>query len=91
MGTILSVRNPKNDKEVLVKVTDRGPQQHRLMIDLSYRAAKELDIIRAGIAAVVVTRLDSMPYMYPFLQKLPTPTSLLTITGYVKPKLLIFK
>src|SRR5674476_384519 len=44
-GTILKVRNPKNDREVIVTVTDRGPHQRRLMIDLSYIAAETLDII----------------------------------------------
>lgn len=53
-GTLLRVRNPKNDKVVIVKVTDRGPHSRRLIIDLSYRAASELEIIRAGIAAVEV-------------------------------------
>jgi len=60
LGTLLKVRNPKNNREVFVKVTDRGPRQHRLMIDLSYRAAKELDIIRLGIAQVEVIRFDSL-------------------------------
>lgn len=53
-GTLLWVRNPRNGKEVVVKVTDRGPFNKRLMIDLSYRAAQELDIIRYGIAKVEV-------------------------------------
>jgi rare lipoprotein A len=60
-GTLLRVRNPKNDKQVIVKVTDRGPHQRRLLIDLSYSAAKELDIVRAGIAAVEIIKLDSLP------------------------------
>ena len=55
LGTYLKVRNPKNDKEVIVKVTDRGPHSKRLMIDLSWAAAKELDIIRSGIALVEVS------------------------------------
>ena len=59
-GTLLKVRNPKNGNEVIVKVTDRGPHQRRLMIDLSYSAAKQLDIIRYGIAQVEITKLDSM-------------------------------
>lgn len=66
-GTYLKVKNPKNDKEVIVKVTDRGPHQRRLLIDLSYGAAKELDIIRAGIAAVEITKLDSLPHLPPTL------------------------
>jgi rare lipoprotein A len=60
-GTILQVRNPKNDRMVFVKVTDRGPFHKRLMIDLSFCAAKDLDIVRLGIAKVEITRLDSMP------------------------------
>ena len=60
-GTILKVRNPKNEREVIVTVTDRGPFQKRLIIDLSYSAAKELDIIRIGIAKVEITKLNSMP------------------------------
>jgi len=61
LGTVLKVRNPQNGLEVIVKVTDRGPRQKRLMIDLSYSAAKQLDIIRYGIARVEITKLDSMP------------------------------
>ena len=61
LGTILKVRNPKNDREVIVKVTDRGPFRRKLMIDLAYCAAKELDIVRYGVALVEITRLDSMP------------------------------
>jgi rare lipoprotein A len=60
-GTLLKVTNPKNNKEVIVRVTDRGPHQRRLMIDLSYSAAKQLDIIREGIASVIITKLDSIP------------------------------
>jgi len=72
-GTILKVRNPKNDKEVIVKVTDRGPFQRRLMIDVSYCAAKVLDIVRLGIAQVEVTKLDAMPFIIPTLFSIPIP------------------
>jgi rare lipoprotein A len=60
-GSILKVKNPKNNREVIVKVTDRGPHNKRFMIDLSYKAAKELDIIHQGFAQVEITRLDSVP------------------------------
>lgn len=73
LGTILKVRNPKNDHEVIVKVTDRGPHQRRLIIDLSYSAASVLDIVRAGIAQVEITRLDSMPPKFPQLSVIPIP------------------
>lgn len=59
LGTLLKVRNPKNNKEVIVKVTDRGPHRRNLIIDLSYAAAKEIDIVRFGIAPVDISRIDS--------------------------------
>jgi rare lipoprotein A len=77
-GTILRVRNPKNDKQVIVKVTDRGPHQRRLLIDLSYSAAKELDIVRAGIAAVEIIKLDSLPPLIP--ATLHIPLSIITVS-----------
>ena len=73
LGTILKIRNPKNDKEVIVKVTDRGPFQRRLMVDVSYCAAKVLDIVRLGIAQVEVTKLDAMPFIIPTLFSIPIP------------------
>ena len=54
-GTLLRVRNLKNDKEVVVRVTDRGPFTRRFIIDLSRAAARELDFIRAGICRVELT------------------------------------
>lgn len=78
-GTVLKVRNPKNDKEVVVVVTDRGPHQKRLMIDLSYSAAKQLDIVRQGIGLVIMTQLNSMPFIMPTLYALPIPFSKITV------------
>ncbi len=67
LGTYLLVINPANNQRVIVKVTDRGPFNRHLMIDLSYAAAKKLDIIRKGIAPVQVIetdmRLESLIYM----------------------------
>ena len=56
-GTRLLVRNPKNNAEVIVKVTDRGPHTRNRLIDLSYAAARQLDIIRQGVALVEITRV----------------------------------
>lgn len=60
-GTLLLVRNPKNNNEVIVKVTDRGPHTRNRLIDLSYYAAERLDIIRAGVAKVEITEIDLLP------------------------------
>ena len=58
-GTLLKVTNPSNKQEVIVKVTDRGPFTRGRIIDLSWRAAKELGILAAGVAMVTVERIDS--------------------------------
>jgi rare lipoprotein A len=63
-GTLLRVQNPKNNNEVIVKVTDRGPHTRSRLIDLSFSAAAELDIIRAGIAKVIVTKIDILPWYW---------------------------
>lgn len=75
-GTILKVRNPKNDREVIVKVTDRGPFHRRLVIDLSLRAARELDMVRAGIALVEISKLDFLPQT---VLCIPTPKVYVTV------------
>lgn len=54
LNSFLKVVNPRNGKEVIVKVADRGPFSRRLIIDLSYSAAKQLGIIRAGVAKVAI-------------------------------------
>lgn len=59
-GTLLKVRNAKNGREVIVKVTDRGPFGRGRIIDLSYAAAKEIDIVRAGVARVEIERMGSV-------------------------------
>lgn len=53
-GTKLLVTNEANGKKVVVRVNDRGPFVRGRIIDLSYRAAKELGIIAAGVATVKV-------------------------------------
>jgi len=64
-GTLLKVYNPANGRSVIVRVTDRGPFVRSRIIDLSWRAAKELDIIAKGVAMVTVQRVDNIvvPYL----------------------------
>ena len=52
--TKLIVTNPQNGKSVEVRVNDRGPFPPGRDIDLSYAAAKEIGIIRRGVAPVEV-------------------------------------
>lgn len=55
-GTILKVRNISNDSVVYVKVIDRGPFIKGRSIDLSYAAAKELDMIGRGVIRVEISK-----------------------------------
>lgn len=66
LGTYLKVTNVNNNKTVIVKVTDRGPFGHGRIIDLSYAAAKELELIRQGIGMVRVEKVDRTPKYSPF-------------------------
>ena len=53
-GTLLKVTNERNGREVIVRVTDRGPHSRGRIIDLSHAAAEELGIINQGVAVVRV-------------------------------------
>lgn len=64
-GTRLRVTNPANGRQVIVRVTDRGPHTRGRIIDLSWAAAKELGIINKGVAVVkveVVRKDNVAPY-----------------------------
>lgn len=51
-GTKLKVTNISNGKSVVVKVNDRGPFVGNRILDLSYEAAKQLDMLSSGVAEV---------------------------------------
>ena len=55
--TWVEVTNLANGRRVIVKVNDRGPFVAGRIIDLSYAAANELDMIRDGTARVEVRAL----------------------------------
>ena len=54
-GTLLKVRNLSNGREVVVRVNDRGPFGRGRIVDLSWGAAKALDMLSKGAATVEVT------------------------------------
>lgn len=51
-GTKLKVTSLANERSVLVRINDRGPFIKGRIIDLSFGAAKELDMVRAGVTSV---------------------------------------
>ena len=54
LNSLARVTNLKNGRSVIVKVTDRGPWSRNLLIDVSPKAADELDMKRSGIVPVKV-------------------------------------
>jgi rare lipoprotein A len=62
--TWVEVTNVVNGRKVIVKVNDRGPFVDDRIIDLSLRAAQELDMIEAGTTRVRVRALGA-PAAYP--------------------------
>jgi rare lipoprotein A len=63
--TWVEVTNLENGKHVVVKVNDRGPFVDNRLIDLSYAAALQLDMVRNGTARVEVRALGSPPGAVP--------------------------
>jgi rare lipoprotein A len=53
-GTMVKVTNLANNKTVVVRINDRGPYAAGRIIDLSKAAAKQIDMIAAGIARVKI-------------------------------------
>lgn len=49
MGTIVRVTNLRNDKSVILKITDRGPYIKGRIIDVTKGAAQKLEFIHKGI------------------------------------------
>jgi len=56
-GTIVKVRNMANNKSVIVRINDRGPYIAGRNIDLSLAAAKQIDMIKTGVAEVEIVIL----------------------------------
>lgn len=54
LNTVVKVTNLNNGKEVIVKINDRGPVPEDRIIDLSKKAAQQLQIIKEGIAKVKI-------------------------------------
>ncbi|MFM7722314.1 MAG: septal ring lytic transglycosylase RlpA family protein [Bacteroidota bacterium] len=51
-GTWVKLTNTKNDSVCFVRVNDRLPQSSKRCIDLTQQAARQLNMIQAGVARV---------------------------------------
>lgn len=60
-GQKVKVRNIKNNREIIVTITDRGPAKRLVrkgrIIDLNYEAMRQLDGIKQGVIQVEITIL----------------------------------
>lgn len=51
-GTKIKVTNKKNGKSCVVEVVDRGPFAKGMVIDLTYQAARHIDMVNCGVVPV---------------------------------------
>ncbi|WP_339413296.1 MULTISPECIES: septal ring lytic transglycosylase RlpA family protein [unclassified Pseudomonas] len=56
-GSRVQVTNLRNGKSVVVRINDRGPYAKKRIIDLSQKAAEQLDMLRDGVVPVRVEQL----------------------------------
>lgn len=59
-GTMVMVTNLDNGRSVVVRINDRGPFVKNRVIDLSYAAARAIDMIGTGTAPVRIEVLSGM-------------------------------
>jgi rare lipoprotein A len=58
MGTMVSVKNLRNGREVTVRINNRGPYVRGRIIDVSTRAARELRMVDSGVVPVEISVLE---------------------------------
>ena len=58
LPSYVRVRNLQNNRSVVVRVNDRGPFVDNRIIDLSYSAARKLDMIKDGTSMVEVEAIS---------------------------------
>jgi len=57
-GSLVLVKNLENGKKTVVRINDRGPFVKDRVIDLSYTAAKQLDMIDKGVVEVEIYLIE---------------------------------
>jgi len=62
LGSLVRVTRLRPKRSVIVRINDRGPAHPDSIIDLSYEAARKLDVVERGWALV---RLDLVGYAAP--------------------------
>jgi rare lipoprotein A len=60
LGTVVRVTNTANGKSTLVRINDRGPYIEGRIIDLSFSAAKALNIVQPGTGDVKIEIIEGI-------------------------------
>lgn len=58
LPSFVEVRNLRNNRTIIVRVNDRGPFVDNRIIDLSYSAARKLDMVKDGTSLVEITAIS---------------------------------
>ncbi len=66
-GTLLKITNPRNDKEVIVRINDRGPYIGGRQLDLSKAAALQLGMMKRGVMKVRVEQVSLKGVNFPVI------------------------
>ena len=62
LPTYVRVKNLENGKQIVVRINDRGPFSKNRVIDLSYSAARKLEIVEKGTGLVEINAIDPLHY-----------------------------
>ncbi len=60
LGTVVKVTHLENGRWVVAKVNDRGPYIEGRILDLSFAAALELEMVRQGTARVMIEIVEAV-------------------------------
>ncbi|MDR0474887.1 MAG: septal ring lytic transglycosylase RlpA family protein [Treponema sp.] len=82
-GTVLTVTNTFNNRQVRVRINDRGPFVAARIIDLSQAAAEALDMLITGTAHVIIDTAAN-PLMHQMPAPVPIPAPAPTVI-YIPP------
>jgi rare lipoprotein A len=82
LHTLVKVKNLSNDKEIVVRVNDRGPFVDDRVIDLSLAAAKGLGMVQCGTTPVRISVIGPAEAV---ASKLPAPVVKAVPTRFPNP------
>ena len=73
LGSLVRVTNPANGLSKVVRINDRGPYVEGREIDLSFRVARDLDLVDRGVGQVKIELLHVPKRRVYYAQHIPRP------------------